>query len=141
MVQKVNTKHTIMKKLLAAVTIATLSNLATAQEDTIIGIHLYTYHFSGNYNNYNPGAYVVHKNIVAGAYYNSEKAWSAYGGYVFKEVFNSPIDVTVGLVTGYKDYKVLPLIIPSIRVFDHLRFSLVPNIRKDGWGVHFSLEF
>lgn len=127
-------------KLLATALVSLLITSANA-EDFTLGVHLYTQHFNQGYNNYNPGMYVVHKNIVAGAYYNSEKAWSAYGGYVFKEVFNSPIDVTVGLVTGYKDYKVLPLISPSIRVFDHLRFSLVPNIRKDGWGVHFSLEF
>lgn len=127
-------------KLLATALVSLLITSANA-EDFTLGVHLYTQHFNQGYNNYNPGAYVVHKNIVAGAYYNSEKAWSAYGGYVFKEVFNSPIDVTVGLVTGYKDYKVLPLISPSILVFDHLRLSLVPNIRKDGWGVHFSLEF
>lgn len=128
-------------KLITAITIALFSNLAVAQEDTIVGIHLYTQHFSNNYNNYNPGLYVVHKNIVAGAYYNSEKAWSAYGGYVFKQVFDSPIDVTVGVVTGYRNYKILPLITPSIRVFDHIRFSLIPNIEKSGWGIHVSLEF
>ena len=111
--------------------------------DLTIGVHAYTYHFdkSQNYNNYNPGLYLEYQGWIAGAYYNSERAPSAYAGYTFKAVFGSWIDVTVGAVTGYERAAVLPLVVPSIKVWDHVRFSLLLPPEKTGWGLHVSFEF
>lgn len=132
-----------MKTILIAAAIA-LSATAHAESlmpDTI-GIHMYTWHFSPSqgYNNYNPGVYVEKNNVVAGVYYNSERNMSAYGGYIFKSVLGSPIDLMVGVVTGYIDRPVLPLITPSIKI-SNKRLSLIPNVEKSGWGLHFSYEF
>lgn len=132
-----------MKSLLiaAAIALAAPAHAESVMPDTI-GIHLYTWHFDkgAGYNNYNPGIYAEKDNVVVGIYYNSERNTSVYGGYIFKSVLGTPIDLVLGIVTGYRQEPFLPLVIPSVKISD-FRISIVPNTEKSGWGMHFSYEF
>lgn len=107
----------------------------------ILGAHLATYHFdrSRDYNEVNLGAYVQCGQVVAGVYHNSERGVSVWGGHQFARVVG-PVDVTVGLVAGYKRSPVLPMLVPSVRL-GHARLSLLLPLEKGGGGVHLSTEF
>lgn len=106
-----------------------------------IGIHLATYHFDrdANYNEFNPGAYVACDEYVAGVYYNSEKRTSVYVGYQFVNVLG-PIDIIVGVVTGYERANVAPLLLPSVK-WNNVRLSIVPPVKDIPSALHLSLEF
>lgn len=94
----------------------------------------------GKYRSQNPGIYFVWtNNVLAGVYKNSYYRTSFMSGYVFKNVFG-PIDLTVGGVTGYPKSKVMPLVVPSIKV-SYFRISYLPPLDKNGGGLHLSTEF
>ena len=77
----------------------------------------------GNYNQIHPHARCdITDNVIAGAYYNSERNISAYAGYKFELPFESELEV--GLVTGYSGAPV----VPSMR------------LTKAGWYVAPSYE-
>ena len=110
-----------------------------------VGIHLGSHHFPArDFNNFNPGAYVRWSNgITAGAYYNSERRTSVYAGYTYDW---GPVAVTVGAITGYKNDKEMPMVVPSIRlgVIGQTTFSLayVPRTgRNSAHAVHLMGEF
>lgn len=66
-----------------------------------------SYHVNGeayNFNAIHPHVrYTTEDNYIAGAYYNSERDISVYGGYDFGYV-------ELGLVTGYRSYGVIPFV-------------------------------
>lgn len=107
----------------------------------ILGAHLATYHFdrARDYNEVNLGAYARCGQLVAGVYHNSDRGVSVWGGKQFDRVVG-PVDVTVGLVAGYKRSPVLPLLVPSVRL-GNVRLSLLLPLEKGGGGVHLSTEF
>lgn len=113
------------------------------QAETVVGVHMGSIHFSGSYNDVNPGLYVNHDGYTAGVYYNSERHVSAYAGYT---VGTGPIDWTLGAITGYDRAKVLPLIAPSVKInfTDSVggRLVLLPNpFKPKESALHFTLEF
>lgn len=80
---------------------------AKAEESTILGLHTFSYHNSGNYNDITPGLYLEKNNYVIGAYHNSIRQTSVYAGYTWSwplpvnPIFQS-VAFTGGLVTGYR---------------------------------------
>jgi hypothetical protein len=80
---------------------------AVAQESTTLGIHAFSYHNSGNYNDTTPGLYLKRNHFVVGAYHNSIRNTSVYAGYTWdwalppNPVFQA-ISFTGGLATGYR---------------------------------------
>jgi hypothetical protein len=67
-------------------------------------------------------------------------------GYLFRSVAGSPLDLLVGVVTGYTTANVAPMLVPSIRLplgDDGLamRISLILPIGKGSPGLHLSTEF
>lgn len=106
-----------------------------------IGMHLGTYHFDRErqYQEFNPGVYVVCDGWTAGAYRNSQNRNSAYIGKTFEHVLG-PVDVTIGGVVGYTRAPVVPMLVPSIKI-GHARASLLLPVEKGGGGIHVSWEF
>lgn len=108
-----------------------------------IGVNLATYHFdrSADYQEFNPGIYaIIDDTFIAGAYFNSERKTSLHAGYAFRGIFSSPIDLQLGFVTGYSRGKILPMAIPSVKVYG-VRFSLLLPMEKSGSAIHASFEF
>jgi len=108
-----------------------------------IGLHLATAHFSPGYENFNPGIYAVCDApyvgpMAGGIYRNSEGRGSAYLGKVF-QVWK--VQIILGAVTGYEAQPVLPLIVPSVLLWDHVRLSLIPPYKESKGGVNFAWEF
>lgn len=107
-----------------------------------VGLHLATYHFArkADFNETNLGGYAVCDRWAAGAYRNSERGDSAYVGYTYSL---GPVDFVVGAVTGYKRGP-MPMVLPSMKVTDHLRLTVLPPVPKanvNTMGVHLSAEF
>lgn len=80
---------------------------------------------------------------TVGAYYNSERRWSAYAGYTHQW---GPLALTAGLITGYERRAVLPLLVPSVRLGTigpaSFRLAVMPKIEKRGATVlHLMAEF
>ena len=103
-------------------------------ESLILGAHLMSYHDSGNYNNANLGLYLQHQSgVTVGSYYNSERRQSYYGGYTFKPFDHLPrLDVTAGLVSGYRAKRFTPFMLPSYTVYEsddgvHVRLGFLPR--------------
>lgn len=110
------------------------------------GVHLVSHHWpqvhnGQKWNNWNPGLNVRWKNgVTLGTYRNSEYNQSYYGGWTWTGSDCGPA-LTLGFITGYKK-GTLPMAIPSMCVFDHLRFTLIPRLEPKGATVlHLSLEF
>lgn len=105
-----------------------------------IGLNIGTYHFdrSAGFQEFNPGGYAVCDGWVAGAYYNSYKRTSVHAGYVFQL---GPVDVEVGLVSGYPASKLLPAVVPSVRI-GNARIALIPpSGEKRKGGLTLALEY
>lgn len=151
-----------MKKtsVLALVLLA-LSFKSAAAAEQMVGFHLFSHHSPGrDYNNINPGAYIVQPascgdGIVLGGYLNSYKRFTVYGGCYFSlyrtSVFS--VDFFGGLATGYRHEEtpvniggVALLGMPSFRLNINsstgLRFTYVPRIEKRGASLlHLSVEY
>lgn len=138
-------RHVIM---VLGMLLASCGAVAPAAADTRVGAHLGSYHFEGNFNNFNPGVYVYHDGWTAGTYYNSERNQSYYAGYTFEYPLVGPFTggLTVGAITGYARAKVMPLVVPSVRLgltdVLGLRVTFVPKVEKGGSSaVHASIEW
>ncbi len=98
---------------------------------TTVGLHLGSFHSATGYNDFNPGIYIELPNhITAGHYYNSNYRDSTYLGYTY--AYNSRIDFTLGLTTGYQIYKYTPLLVPTYKFFNivedfNLRVAFIPR--------------
>lgn len=130
------------RALLAALLLTAVCAQAAEGEppEVTVGVNLGTLHFDPGYENFNPGVYVTVDNVSGGVYRNSFGDVSVHVGYVFRGLFGSPIDLLVGAVTGYPRASVLPLLLPSIKVYG-FRFSLLLPVDKSSGGVHLSYEF
>lgn len=121
--------------------------MAPAHAETRIGLHLGSYHASGDYNNFNPGVYVYHNGWTAGTYYNSERHQSVYAGYTFEHPLVGPFSggLTVGAITGYQRAAILPLVVPSVslRVSPSVsaRLSVIPPVSGMPLVLHASIEW
>ena len=110
----------------------------------IIGVHTLSLHSAPGFNGVNPGLYVeTPDGWTAGAYYNSERRWSVYGGKTLP--VTGPIDLTIGAVSGYKAAPLFPLVVPSLRFplrdgFT-LRLALIPKVSHGGaFALHAMIE-
>lgn len=127
----------------AALWLSTGVNAALA----VVGLHLGTAHSQPGLCDANPGVYVVRADgITAGVYRNSECSLSAYAGKTWRTSGRLSFGLTAGLVTGYRDRPVFPLVIPSVSraISDDLgvRLSYVPPSKPGGvYGYHLSLEY
>lgn len=131
----------------AAIAALAVATSTAMHADTIktVGMHIGSVHLPArDFNNANLGLYLrTERGITAGAYYNSERRMSVYGGYTHEW---GPVGVTVGLITGYQRAAVLPLVVPSVRLgrIDQVTFRLayLPKIEKGGAHVlHLMAEF
>lgn len=132
---------------------------STAQAQTV-GVHLVSYHTPQHwYTNVNPGLYYrAANNWTVGAFRNSERKASVYGGYTFETDFRGwrPA-VTVGVIHGYRSrgcYSsnegvcktlTLPFVFPSIGTPDvdgwRLRLGYKPKARdKSAHVLHLMVE-
>ena len=93
------------------------------QAEVTVGLHLVSAHSTENYNNENLGGYVKVDNIVVGSYYNSIRRQSSYAAYIWHI---GPVDLTTGLITGYKP-EAVPLIAPSV-AYGGVRLTVIPQI-------------
>ena len=120
--------------------------------EMIVGFHLYTQHFNteAGYNNVNPGMYIAAKtetvcNPAGGYYFNSERKDSFWAGCMFEAGKDGQYRLIVGGVTGYKNQRVTPMLLPqyNIKIDDKAYFgvALIPPVKiADGGGLHFTLE-
>lgn len=132
---------TVVASHILAFTLALASSL-TAQADTTIGVHVATYHLNrdADFNEFNAGLYVVRAGWTAGAYRNSIRRVSTYAGYTHNRVFGTPVDVTVGAVSGYLPAPVIPMLVPSIKLHN-VRLGILLPFEKKGGGLHVAVEF
>lgn len=122
-----------IRRILAAAAVALLAT--TAHADTI-GMHIASWHSEPGFNNVNPGLYYrTDAGWTAGAYCNSESRSgrfpdaprckvSAYAGRSFEV---GPFTLTAGVITGYA-MGTVPMVLPSLKLGDHLRIGFVPKI-------------
>lgn len=113
-----------------------------------VGLHLGTWHSAPGFCSNTPGVFAKWQTgFTLGAYKNSEcKSYSAYAGWSW-ETTGSLVRaaVTVGLVTGYMQAPVLPLVVPSV-VVDllpqlALRLTYVPKTASDSaHAVNFAVQ-
>lgn len=126
----------------------------------IVGIHLGTWHSDKSLNlcDNTPGGYAEWASgFTIGAYKNSEcSKSSAYAGWTWNTapvfLFTSPnwspivrASLTAGVVTGYRDKPIAPLLLPSLIVSLPADFSLrltyIPNTRfTHTSAVNFAIE-
>lgn len=121
-----------------------LETIAAMFVGVTIGAHVGSYHDQPGYNNFNPGVYAKLENgATAGFYYNSNRRMSAYVGYTL-ETPGKWFALTLGAITGYERWPVMPLAVPSVRLGDDelaVRLSFIPKFEKNGANVvHLSLE-
>ena len=76
-------KATLRKDVIALFAITIFQTHILAQESTTLGIHAFSYHNSGNYNDITPGLYLERNHFVIGAYHNSIRNTSFYAGYTW----------------------------------------------------------
>ena len=74
---------------------------------------------------------------VEGGYHNSYRRASIYAGYTF-ETYDRRWALTSAYVTGYNHTKVL--LVPSVRLGEHLRLAGFPPVGKHAGLIHLSLE-
>lgn len=150
-----------IKKILMGAMMGTICMHSQAQDfdkpkdkDLTIGLHLRSYHSSGDFNNNNYGVYVRKGNLVMGDYYNSIKKNSFYAGYLFemktpKVPLVDSVGLLVGGVTGYDtDSKIAgftPMALPSVKflVTDDFGFRIlwIPYTHMTSSNVfHLSIE-
>lgn len=142
-----------MKKIitLCALLACALHSQAQGLLPSTVGLHLGTKHSSAGYNNTNPGVYARwHSGITAGVYYNSERATSAYAGYLWETAAYTPLQLQAGLlvgaVTGYRARQITPLLVPSLSAAlpatnYRARLTYVPKAEKgSAHALHLSIE-
>jgi len=101
-----------------------------------LGLHLQSVHNKTGFNNDNPGIYFrLDNGFTAGTYYNSEYRQSTYVGKTFAYRY---FEVSYLAINGYQG-RILPVAIPSRRLGDHGRISLILN-PLGASALHFSIE-
>lgn len=77
-------------------------------ENLIFSIALSTHiGFSGDFNNMHPRLTYKQQDYITGVYYNSESRPSVFVG---REIVTGPFTLEVGVVSGYSDYPVAPMV-------------------------------
>lgn len=134
-----------MKTLSALIISLFLINPAIAS-DTVVGVHIGSWHSEKGYNNKNPGVFVRKNNIQTGIYKNSVDKTTAYVGLTkdVQVVKNLSVGGMVGVGTGYSK-SVVPMLVTSVKIGDNVRISYIPEIKTKKFYtphvVHASVEF
>lgn len=123
------------------------SNPARADD---ISVYVASQHITSTgtrFNQINPGlgygsTVSEHTDVITGAYYNSFKRISVYGGFRFHT--NTPLEagVELGLVTGYQ-YSVVPMASTYLK-YSVIKANLLPVVERDeltGAAIGLSFNF
>jgi hypothetical protein len=118
--------------------------VGTASAGTL-GAHVASMHFpQRDFNNFNPGVYYrSDEGWTAGAYLNSLRHGSVYGGYTWQ---HGRFGVTGGAITGY-GHGLQPLLVPSVVLFTYqgvaARLAYIPRVEKriGSHVLHLMLEY
>lgn len=94
--------------------------------------------FEQVYNSIHPHLRLQENNFIAGAYYNSEKAVSAYSGI---EIDNGNWNYEFGLVTGYGEANVLPYFRTAYELSNNSKLFVAPAYENDSLGIVLGIEF
>lgn len=134
----------------AALCIATVASAKT------IGVHVGSWHSAQGYNNVNPGLMVrAESGLTAGAHCNSESRSERFptakrcqvAAYLGQHADWEPtpglkVSLTGGVLTGYSRAKVLPFVVPSLLIGDHVRLIYAPRVEPKGvQTASLALEF
>ena len=140
-------------RVVFAITLVNILALITCRvyafHPTTLGLHLATWHDQGQYEAITPGLYARWpQGLTAGVVRNSEGGTSFYVGRSWHTNEQAPLSLslTAGVITGYRNRSVLPLLIPSalVRVGERwgLRLLALPKIYDDGANsVSTTLEY
>ena len=103
--------------------------------ETVIQLHTLSYHEERdeNFNEVNFGVGLRHYEddyfLTGGAYKNSERNTSVYGGIGWEKKGTISYGITAGLITGYQDKNVTPFILPFAR-YEKVSLIVVPYPKK-----------
>ena len=126
-----------------------------AAQTTTIGLHGFSYHDNGKFNNENYGLYLEHKGVTGGFYKNSLNKDSGYVGYTLHwPLPENPIVQSVslmgGVVSGYRtrnyphDYSLMGAFSMKhdFTAQQGFRLSVLPTHRKSpaNYVLHLSYE-
>ena len=112
-----------------------------------LGLHLATAHFGGEgLHSSTPGVYLTtNSGLTLGAYSNSYGATSTYAAWTWQTA-DKRFALTAGGVTGYPAARVMPLLVPSVRIpivggaSARLSFLAKPPKKGSAGGLHLSVE-
>ncbi len=126
-----------------------------AAQTTTLGLHTWSYHDHGNFNNENYGLYLEHNGYTGGFYKNSLNKDSAYVGYTLQWALpENPLFQSAalmgGVVSGYRtrsyphDYSVMGAFSLKHDFTEQqgFRLSVLPTHRKSpaNYVLHLSYE-
>lgn len=116
----------------------------------MLGLNLHTAHTAHMPCDDTAGVYYRGSDFGAGVFKNSECRVGAWGGWTRETntltlgPVSAKAGVVAGLVLGYAENPVLPLLLPSVAVSwggkTWLRFTYLPKVKASA-GVSVSLEF
>jgi len=107
--------------------------------DILLGIALSMHlGFEQDYNSVHPHVRLQQDNLIAGAYYNSEEALSAYSGI---ELSNGKWSQEFGVVTGYSDADVLPYLRTTYELSNSTKIFATPAFEDNNAGIVLGIEF
>lgn len=121
----------------AAILAGTWAGDASAQ---IIGLNTVTAHTTPGYRVWTPGIYASNGPWSAGVLRNSEGSWGAHATHAWRagDVLGQPVQVSAGLITGYRRAPVLPFAAVSMPIA-HGRVIAIPGPRCV--AIHYAYEF
>jgi hypothetical protein len=124
-------------------------NTQAVEEKPALIVHLASVHSQSGFNNATVGiGYRFSSGFTVGVFHNSYSKFSTYGGWLWNIDENKHFGFFLGLATGYEldsGKKIVPLLIPSVRVYEASNTSVRINYffdpRKSSAQVlHLSLD-
>lgn len=107
--------------------------------DVFLGIALSMHlGFEQDYNSVHPHIRLQQDSLIAGAYYNSEEALSAYSGI---KLSNGNWSQEFGIVTGYSNADVLPYLRTTYNFSDNSKIFVAPAFENNNTGIVLGIEF
>lgn len=105
-----------------------------------VGINTITAHTTPGYRVWTPGIYASNGPWSAGVLRNSEGSWGAHATHAWRagDVLGQPVQVSAGLITGYRRAPVLPFAAVSMPIA-HGRVIAIPGPRCV--AIHYAYEF
>jgi hypothetical protein len=107
--------------------------------DLVYGIAL-SFHLGmdDNYNNLHPHIRLQNDDFIAGAYYNSENALSAYAGI---ELGHGKWNHEFGVVSGYNESAIIPFVRTTYDLNDNTIGYITPGFEDNNVGIVLGIEF